>query len=180
MYNFDWDPEPGSAQWIVDQRVKRVQEINLGRMARAVNAAAEAEQAAAAAGGPQLVAQVAEAAGGPDASTAATTSSSSNNTAASSSTSGSHHQQQQQWFGLGGAPFASVTGSMGIGRASRAVLSVWERAAKRAPPVNCGRPRLSRPSSSSRHRHQQQQHQQQPSGAVAAVAVMQQFSRMGL
>ena len=24
MYNFDFDPEPGSAQYIVDQRIKRV------------------------------------------------------------------------------------------------------------------------------------------------------------
>ncbi|GAX76343.1 hypothetical protein CEUSTIGMA_g3789.t1 [Chlamydomonas eustigma] len=39
MYNFDYDPEPGSAQYIVEQRIKRAQElkmIQLGRMEEAV------------------------------------------------------------------------------------------------------------------------------------------------
>ena len=31
MYNFDFDPEPGSVQYKVDQRIKRVRSVGLGR-----------------------------------------------------------------------------------------------------------------------------------------------------
>ena len=30
MYNFDFDPEPGSAQYVVDQRIKRVSAVECG------------------------------------------------------------------------------------------------------------------------------------------------------
>ncbi len=34
MYNFDWDPEPGSVQYKIDQRIRRAQALQLRRLER--------------------------------------------------------------------------------------------------------------------------------------------------
>lgn len=156
MYNFDADPRPGSAEWAVEQRMRRAQELQLRRLERLEAAvgeeealAAEAEAAAAAGGGAQPTATIAEAAGA---------------AAAAASSSGSGFGGSGFGFGArggsggGGAPFASMTlgggfGSassfalapQGIGRASRAVLNTLSRAARRAPTLAVGRPRVARP-----------------------------------
>jgi hypothetical protein len=164
MYNFDWDPEPGSVEHMINQRIKRGAELQgrkFLRMAESLEAIEAEQAAAAAAGGAQPVADVAEA--GP---------------------SSSHRVQQQQQQGAatvvppfgsmtmnsgtsgvwGAGPLTGSSLSQGVGRASKAVLGTLARAAKRAPTWNVGRPRLSRPgsagssSSNNLKRQQQQQH----------------------
>jgi len=34
MYNFDWDPEPGSINWVINQRIKRGAELQGKQMLR--------------------------------------------------------------------------------------------------------------------------------------------------
>jgi hypothetical protein len=153
MYNFDWDPEPGSVEYMINQRIKRGAELQGKRLLRmagnldAAEAAADGPGSSGVQPGP-LLAEV-EAAAGP---------------------SSSQQQQRRQGSGL---PFGSITASsgvgsgmwmagpvascsmsLGVGRASKAVLCTLARAAKRAPTIDSGRARLSRPaarrSSSSR------------------------------
>jgi hypothetical protein len=69
MYNFDWDPEPGSVNWVINQRIKRgaalqgKQVLRIAENLEQVEAQVEAEKAAAAAAtSPQPLATVAEAA----------------------------------------------------------------------------------------------------------------------
>lgn len=171
-YNFDWDPEPGSVEYMINQRIKRGAELNGRRALRmagnldAAEAEAAAEEAAAASGVQpgQLLAEVPEEAGA----------------AAAAAGPGSSRQQQQQRGRAGGLPFGSITAaagsglgslwmsaplasvslSQGMGKASKAVMGTLARAARRAPTlsINSGRARLSRPatsSSSSRKTRQQ-------------------------
>lgn len=156
-YNFDWDPEPGSVEYIINQRIRRGAELNGRRAMRmagnldAAEAEAAAEEAATsrAVQPGQLLAELpeAEAAAGP---------------------SSRQQHQQQHLRGGGGLPFGSITAaaaatsmgglwmstpfasvsmSQGVGKASKAVLCTLTRAARRAPTlhINPGRARLSRP-----------------------------------
>jgi hypothetical protein len=161
MYNFDWDPEPGTVEYMINQRVKRGAELQgrrLLRMAGNLDAAeAAADGPGSSSGGVQPGPLLAELDATADAQAVAGTSS-------------SRQQQQRQGSGL---PFGSITASsgvgsglwmagplascslsLGVGRASKAVLGTLARAAKRAPTIDSGRARLSRPaargSSSSR------------------------------
>lgn len=71
QYNFDYDPQPGSVQWTIDQRIRRAQELMLRHAARKRAAAQElldlmsapdpAEGGARTAAGAQELAAVAEA-----------------------------------------------------------------------------------------------------------------------
>jgi hypothetical protein len=119
QYNLDWDPEPGSAQYIVDQRVRRAKELH-ERQARRVEdevLRAEAEERAAAGGGSsgaQPAALLAEAAG-PGASVAP--------------------PPPLASVSLSAAPREALAlSAAALGDASRAVLRTLERAARRAPP----------------------------------------------
>lgn len=38
MYNFDWDPEPGSINWLINQRIKRGAELQGKQMLRIAGA----------------------------------------------------------------------------------------------------------------------------------------------
>jgi len=138
MYNFDHDPVPGSAEWIVDQRIKRAQELQLRRLERLEGAVAEEEEAAAAAAQPAAMLAEAPGRGGARAPFASM----------SMSMGGGAFG-----FGFGSGGGGASNGSQGIGRASRAVLNTLSRAARRAPALSCGRPRLARPAA----RPQQQQ-----------------------
>ena len=83
--------------------------------------------------------------------------------------------KQPQVWGLGsGGPFASMSLSMGVGRASKAVLGVFNRAAKRAPVLSAPRPRLVRPSMM-----QQQMAKQQQAGTGRRQQQPQQQKRQG-
>jgi hypothetical protein len=159
MYNFDWDPEPGTVDYMINQRIKRGAELQGKRLLRM---AGNLDAAEAAADGPQPGLLLAEL----DAAAEAA--------AAGASSSSSSQQQQRQGGGLpfgsitassgaaGGlwmaGPLASCSLSVGVGRASKAVLGTLARAAKRAPTIDSGRARLSRPaarrSSSSSSRQQ--------------------------
>jgi hypothetical protein len=154
MYNFDWDPEPGSIHHMINQRIRRGAELQGKQMLRIaevledVEAEVEAEKAAAAAArAPQPLATVAEAAG------AATTSSSSGGfswpwqqqqqqPAASSSSRGSSApfgSLSMSSVAAGGSgmwlpgPMSHCSLSLDVGRASKAVLNTMARAARRAP-----------------------------------------------
>ena len=120
QYNLDWDPEPGSAQYVVDQRVRRAQELHERQAARvedevrraeADEAAAEAAAAARGGGGGALPsATLAEAgAAAPPPPLASVM--------------------------LSAAPREALAlSAAALGDASRAVLRTLERAARRAPP----------------------------------------------
>jgi len=143
LYNFDWDPEPGSVQYKIDQRIKRAQDLRLQSLARMAEAADE--ELGAAGAGPQLVASVAEL---PE----------EQGRGAGLQGAGQQAQsaQQQQggwrWSGRGaGAPFASVSmaaapfgaaAGASLSRASHVVLDALTQAAKHVP---TRRPRIARP-----------------------------------
>ncbi|KAF6253126.1 hypothetical protein COO60DRAFT_1703964 [Scenedesmus sp. NREL 46B-D3] len=150
MYNFDWDPEPGTVEYIINQRVKRGAELQGKRLLRMAGNLDAAEAAADGPGssGVQPGPLLAELDAAADAQ------------AAAAATGSSGRQQQQQRRQGSGLPFGSVTASsglwmagplascsmsLGVGRASKAVLGTLARAAKRAPTINSGRARLSRP-----------------------------------
>ena len=107
MYNFDWDPEPGSVQYKIDARIARAQELRENSLARmAAGAEAELTAAAAEAARPALqLASVSGAGGGSGGGRA---------------------------FGSGSA-FASMSLGMpslsfGLGRASKVMLNALTRA----------------------------------------------------
>lgn len=140
MYNFDWDPVPGTAEWVVEQRIRRTQELQLSRLERMGEAVEEEEAAAAAAAEAAAAAQpaavIAEAARPPP--------------LASMSLGGG-------MGGVAGAAFSPLgLASQGMGRASRAVLNTLSRAARRAP-ARAG----PTPQQRAARRRQQQQAQQQ-------------------
>lgn len=167
MYNFDWDPEPGSVNYVINQRIRRGAELQGKQLLRIadvledVEAEVEAEKAAAAAAAgtaraPQPVATVAE---------AAALSTSSSGAGFSWPWQQQREQQQQQQPGPSSssrgssAPFASLSMSavaaggsgvwlpgpmatcsmsLDVGRASKAVLNTMARAARRAPSMQVG------------------------------------------
>ncbi|GBF96794.1 hypothetical protein Rsub_09650 [Raphidocelis subcapitata] len=143
MYNFDWDPTPGTAEWQVEQRIRRAQELQLRRLERMAGAVGEAEAAAAAGGGggggaqPAAVLAEAAAGGGGEARRAPPM--------ASFAFGGLGLGGGAAWGGGGAWGGAAARAPQGMGRASRAVLSTLARAARRAPTLATGRPRLARP-----------------------------------
>jgi hypothetical protein len=167
MYNFDWDPEPGTVEYMIHQRVKRGAELQGRRLLRmagnldAAEAAADGPGSSGGSSGMQPGPLLAELDAAADAQAVAA--------AGPSSSSSQQQQQRRQGSGLSlgsitassgvgsgmwmAGPLASCSMSLGVGRASKAVLSTLARAAKRAP-TDSGRARLSRPaarrSSSSR------------------------------
>jgi hypothetical protein len=170
-YNFDWDPEPGSAGHLINQRIRRGAELQGRQVLRLAEALEEvegqiqAEAAAAAAGqqrqaGAQPVATLADApaaAGGgfrwpwqqqreqqQPAGNASISSSSGGRAAPFASLSMAASADGGLWLP---GPLSSCSLGLGVGRASKAVLGTMARAARRAPclTVNKGRPRLSRP-----------------------------------
>ncbi|EFJ49752.1 hypothetical protein VOLCADRAFT_104196 [Volvox carteri f. nagariensis] len=125
MYNFDWDPEPGTVQYKIDQRIRRAQELRDNALARYLEAAdqvldgaGEEEEAAAQGEGDQqlLVAATAAAAHGPH---------------GTSTTRGGAPVR-------GSSIFASMSiagptlGSVRLGHAARVVLGAFAQAAKQA------------------------------------------------
>lgn len=123
MYNFDYDPAPGSAQYLVDQRMRRAHELNIRRLQRMIEGAVELGSATPGAPNEQAV------------------------LAAATSDEGSKEVISTQRGGSRG-PLASMTMTMAMprleirmGRASRVVLDTLKRAAKHAST----RPRLARP-----------------------------------
>ncbi len=142
QYNFDWDPQPGSVQWKIDQRIKRAQELQLRRLQRmAMDAAADLQQGGGS--GAQLQAELAEA---PAESSSSRMGISSNSS--SSSSSSQLASRSSPWGTQAGTPFASM--SMGIGRASRVVLKTLQAAAKHTS----HRPKVVRPSQLARKQQQ--------------------------
>jgi hypothetical protein len=152
MYNFDYDPTPGTAEWVVDQRIRRAEELQLRRLERMEGVVQEEEEAAAAAAAAaaQPAAVLAEAA------------------SSSGRRGGGGAAFASMSMGMGGGGFAFGGGGafaeahQGIGRASRAVLNTLSRAARRAPALSSGRPRLARPAARRAAPQQQQKQQQQP------------------
>jgi len=120
LYNFDWDPEPGSAQWKVDQRIRRAGELHDRRVQQALDAMGEEERGGGSAAGAPALASVAAAAAGPRPA----------------------QQQQQQRQRVAGPSGGFASMSLGMGRASRAVLGALEAAARSTV---TSRPRLARP-----------------------------------
>ncbi|KAI8476310.1 MAG: hypothetical protein J3K34DRAFT_516723 [Monoraphidium minutum] len=127
LYNFDYDPTPGTAEAAVEGRIRRAQELQLRRLERMEGAVAEleaAEAAAAAAAGAQPAAVVAEAP-----------------PAARRPPFASLGMGLGGAFGGGGFGRGAFGGApQGLGRASRAVLTTLSRAARRAPPLVSARP----------------------------------------
>jgi hypothetical protein len=117
QYNLDWDPEPGTAQYVVDQRIRRARELHERQAKRVeeevVRAEAEEERAqkAGGGGGAQPAAVLAEApvvAPSPPPPLAS--------------------------MSLSAAPREALAlSAAALGDASRAVLRTFERAARRAP-----------------------------------------------
>jgi hypothetical protein len=166
MYNFDWDPQPGSVEYMINQRIKRGAELQGKRLLRmagnldAAEAAADGPGSSGGSSGVQPGPLLAELDAAAEAQAAA----------AAPSSSSQQQQQRRQGSGLPfgsittssgvgsglwmAGPLASCSMSLGVGRASKAVLCTLARAAKRAPTIDSGRARLSRPaarrSSSSR------------------------------
>ncbi len=129
MYNFDYDPTPGTAQYKVEQRIRRAQELQLRRLQRmAMDAAADLQQQQQAGAGPQPQAELAEAPA------------SSSGRGSSSSSGSSSSRAAAPWGSQAGTPFASM--SLGIGRASQVVLRTLQAAAKHST----RRPKVVRPS----------------------------------
>ncbi|GLI62117.1 hypothetical protein VaNZ11_004653 [Volvox africanus] len=120
MYNFDWDPEPGTIQYKIDQRIRRAQDLRNNALARYLQAAdqvLEEEQDEAPQGeGDQLLMA-----------------------AAGSSSAG----DAQRGFMFASLSMAGPTlGSVRLGYAARVVLGAFAEAAKQMPTA---RPRLTRP-----------------------------------
>lgn len=102
LYNFDWDPQPGSDQWLVDQRILRALDLNDSRMQHVADVLNEPEEGDAegqGVGQPALAAATLASAAAPKRRPVASN-------------------------------FASM--SLGMGRPSRAVLDVLSNAAKHA------------------------------------------------
>ncbi|PNW82944.1 hypothetical protein CHLRE_06g300550v5 [Chlamydomonas reinhardtii] len=139
MYNFDWDPEPGTVQYKIDQRIRRAQELRNNAMARYLAAADEVlrDGAAPAGEGDQALLLASTSTGAPEAFDGQGNASGSGSSSALSS--------------RGGSMFASMTlsrpapmaGVVSLGRAARVVLGAFADAAKSVP---MARPRLARPS----------------------------------
>ena len=157
-YNFDWDPEPGSVDAVINARIRRGAELQGRRLLRMAGGldAAEAAEGGGGGGGANPVAALAE--------LLAPAWHNSNSNSGGGGGGGSdlpapqqqHPQQQQQQQAAaapssssGGLPFASMTAAAGpgalwltggpsqlsqsVGGASRAVLRTMARAARRAP-----------------------------------------------
>lgn len=134
LYNFDYDPQPGSVQYNIDQRIKRAGELQmqaLAGMAEAAEAELAAERAAAAAGGANPQMALAE----------ASESVSQQQQAGSQQQGPSRPAFGSVTVGSMSAPFASM--SMGMSRASKVMLNAMTSAAKHAP---SRRPHVTRPS----------------------------------
>lgn len=115
MYNFDWDPQPGSVQWRIDQRIQKAEELRLrqlGRLAADVEEVIEESKRGAAQ--PQELAALAAA-----------------------HPPGAHVGT----LVLPRMPFASLSARLGLAPASRVVIDAFTRAGHGMP----GRPnRLAR------------------------------------
>eukprot|EP00955_Chlamydomonas_euryale_P105777 365661-Chlamydomonas_euryale.AAC.62 len=114
MYNFDFDPEPGTVQYAIDQRIKRAHELRMSQLARVEEDVDAALKATSGAGGAtNAVATLAEA------------------PASSSGSSGGAAQTRRPLLALGAgpAPFASMSYSMSA--ASRVLMDALTSA--RAP-----------------------------------------------
>ncbi|GLC49066.1 hypothetical protein PLESTB_000178800 [Pleodorina starrii] len=123
LYNFDWDPEPGTIQYKIDQRIRRAQELRNNALARYLEGADQVlqeEEAPQGEGDQQLMLASAAGAG---------------------ATPG---------VGVGGSLFASMSlagptlGSVRLGHAARVLMGAFAQAAKQVP-MGAARPRLARP-----------------------------------
>eukprot|EP00798_Chlamydomonas_sp_ICE-L_P018651 gene18651-25167_t len=110
MYNFDYDPEPGTAQYAIDQRIRRASELQTNSMAR-IAAAAEEEVALDLAMEEEYLAMQAEEERQMASLSAPST--------------------------VGGAAFASVSMGMsfGMSRASKALMSILTSTQPRRPRI---------------------------------------------
>ncbi|MEW5318160.1 MAG: hypothetical protein WDW38_009405 [Sanguina aurantia] len=156
MYNFDWDPEPGSVQHMIDQRIIRSQDLRKNQLDRYMEAAEEElaemdvaemqqqreEEAsqqqrqplammaslslARLVGVPMNVAMAASQASG------GSSSNSSSNSSASPMRMAA--PMARPFWGTSHAPLASM--SMGMGHASRVLLNALQGAANSAPKYN--------------------------------------------
>mmetsp|Transcript_15921 Transcript_15921/g.34385 ORF Transcript_15921/g.34385 Transcript_15921/m.34385 type:complete len:916 (+) Transcript_15921:178-2925(+) len=122
MYNFDYDPEPGSVQYKIDQRIKRAEELRMKSLARMAEAADE-ELAQVQQTEQPLLASV--------------------DGMAQSFSSKSVPQQSSRFGSMGGPTTMFASMSFGMSRASKVVLNALAHAAKHAP---AKRPRIVRPS----------------------------------
>jgi len=147
QYNLDWDPEPGGAQYIVDQRVRRARELHARQGARVeaevarAEAEAEREAAAAAAGKGGGGGGAGGGGGGGRAQPAAML---------AEAGEGARPPPLAS-MSLSGAPREALAlSAAALGDASRAILRTLERAARRAPPRVFGGPSLSGAGAASR------------------------------
>ncbi|KXZ49183.1 hypothetical protein GPECTOR_22g773 [Gonium pectorale] len=124
-YNFDWDPEPGTVQYKIDQRIRRAQELRGNALARYLEAAdevlAEGADAPPAGEGDQLLMASAD--------------------GAASSSSGAAGPRSL-FASVSMAMAAPTHGPLRLGTATRVLLGAFAEAARQVP---MARPRLARP-----------------------------------
>ncbi|KAG2495216.1 hypothetical protein HYH03_006822 [Edaphochlamys debaryana] len=147
MYNFDWDPEPGTVQYQIDQRIRRAQELRNNALARYMEAADAALDAAPAGEGDQRLLLAALPWDAQDQEAAASAS-------AQGEPSGRGQSGSEQGAGASrgffvpGSVFASMSmsapmvGRVQLGHASRVLVNALTAAVRQVPSA---RPRLARP-----------------------------------